>query len=378
MDFSYPETHIEIKTLAGAILTEMATVEHLKAQEKNGAYLDAGIWQQLIASGIHTAAFPESLDGMGMDYMAAALVAECVGQSVASIPYIPCIISAALPLLAYSSDPVVEKLLRSVGAGEQLITTALIEPSNENPFMPSVTVVQNNSDWQVSGTKHCVPYAKESQQVLLFAKNGTQLWAGLVNPHAAGCTLIAQHVTTEEPQYKLTMQNATAHAVCHGEAAEQLLKAVMAMTTVAYCSMAIGVAEKMTRISADYTSQREQFGVPVATFQAVAHRLASCYIDTECLRIMTQQAASDVSQGLYDSDSIAMAKVWCGDVMHRVSQAAQHVHGGTGIDRDYPLFRYCLWAKYLELVLGNSRIHLSNLAERLADRYQHFGERSLQ
>ena len=55
--------------------------------------------------------------------------------------------------------------------------------------------------------------------------------------------------------------------------------------------------------------------------------------------------------------------------MHRVSQAAQHVHGGTGIDRDYPLYRYCLWAKYLELALGNSRIHLSNLADRLADRY---------
>ena len=369
MDFSYPETHIEIKTLAGSILNELATVEHLKAQEKAGAYLDKTIWHQLIASGIHTAAFPEHLDGMGMDYMASALVAECIGQSVASIPYIPCIISTALPLLTHSTDPVVEKLLRAVSAGEQLITTALIEPSNENPFMPSATALVHNGNWYVSGVKHCVPYARESQNVLLFARKGKDLWAGLVNPHAAGCVLTAQHVTTEEPQYKLTMNNVSAHGVCVGEAAEQLLKAVVAMTTVAYCSMAIGVAEKMTRISADYTSQREQFGVPVATFQGVAHRLASCYIDTECLRIMTQQAASDVSQGLYDSDAIAMAKVWCGDVMHSVSQAAQHVHGGTGIDRDYPLYRYCLWAKYLELVLGNSRIHLSNLADRLADRY---------
>ncbi len=369
MDFSYPETHVEIKTLAGKILAEMATVEHLKAQEKKGPYLDEAIWQQLIASGIHTAAFPENLGGMGMDYMASALVAECIGQSVASIPYVACMVSAALPLLAHSADPVVETLLRAVATGEQRITTALIEPGNENPFTPVVTVVENGGGWQLSGTKHCVPYAKESRQILLFAKHGAQLWAGLVDPHATGSVLTPQHVTTEEPQYKLAMQNADAHEVCRGEAAAQLLKAVVAMTTVAYCSMAIGIAEKMTRIAADYTSQREQFGVPVATFQAVAHRLASCYIDTECLRIMTQQAASDVSDGLYDSDSIAMAKVWCGDVMHRVSQAAQHVHGGTGIDRDYPLFRYCLWAKYLELVLGNSRIHLAALADRLADRY---------
>jgi 3-oxocholest-4-en-26-oyl-CoA dehydrogenase beta subunit len=288
---------------------------------------------------------------------------------VASIPYIPCIISAALPLLQHHADPVVGALLQAVSVGEIILTTALIEPGNENPFVPTVTTSQVDGSWQVSGTKHCVPYARESERVLVFAHAGTTLWAGLVDPRATGCTLTAQHCTTGEPQYKLVMQRVVAHGLCVGEAAEKLLKAVVAMTTVAYCSMAIGVAEKMTRISADYTSQREQFGVPVATFQAVAHRLASCYIDTECLRIMTQQAASDVSQGLYDSDAIAMAKVWCGDVMHRVSQGAQHVHGGTGIDRDYHLFRYCLWAKYLELALGNSRVHLAALADNLAARY---------
>lgn len=369
MDFSYPESHTEIKNLASKILTNMATVDHLKAQEKNGPYLDGTIWQQLIASGIHTAAFPENMDGMGMDYMAAALVAECLGQSVPSVPYIPCIISAALPLIAHSSDAVVENCLRAVAAGEQLVTTALIEPGNDNPFSPSVTAQTVNGGWQLSGEKHCVPYAKDSAQILLFAKQGDILWAGLVNPQGAGCSFTEQNVTTQEPQYRLTMQNVPAHCVCVGDPAEALLQAVVAMTTVAYCSMAIGVSEKMTRIAADYTSQREQFGVPVATFQAVAHRLASCYIDTECLRIMTQQAASDVSQGLYNSDAIAMAKVWCGDVMHRVSQAAQHVHGGAGIDRDYPLFRYCLWAKYLELALGNSRVHLACLSDRLAEKY---------
>lgn len=369
MDFSYPDTHIEIKALAGQILADMATVDHLKGLEKSGPYLDTAIWQQLIASGIHTAAFPDSLDGMGMDYMAAALVAECLGQSVASVPYVSCIISAALPLLAHASDPVVDAVLRAVSAGEQLITTALIEPGNENPFSPSMEAYRNNGIWYLSGSKHCVPYAAQSQKILVFARAGQQLFAGLVDAQSPGCMLTDQYVTTGEPQCHWVVEGCAAHEVAVGEPAERLLSAVVAMTTVAYCSMAIGVAEKMTRISADYTSQREQFGVPVATFQAVAHRLASAYIDTECLRIMTQQAASDVSQGLYGSDSVAMAKVWCGDVMHRVSQAAQHVHGGTGIDRDYPLFRYCLWAKHLELVLGNSRVHLASLADRLANKY---------
>ncbi len=369
MDFSYPDTHVEIKNLASKILAGMVTVDRLKTQEKAGAYLDTPVWQQLIASGIHTASFPEHLGGMGMDYMASALAAECIGQTVAAIPYIPCIVSAALPLLAYGDDPVVEKLLRSVAVGEQLLTTALIEPGNENSFMPNATALVHNGNWYVSGSKHCVPYARESARVLLFARKGDELWGGLLDPHASGCMMTAQHCTTQEMQYQLTMEQASAHVLCMGREAEKLLQVVLAMTTVAYCSMAVGIAEKMTRMAADYTTQRQQFGVPIATFQALAHRLADCYIDTECLRIITQKAASDVCEGNYSSESIGMAKIWCGNVMARVSQAAQHVHGGAGIDRDYPLFRYCLWAKHLELALGNSRVHLAALADRLAEQY---------
>ena len=105
--------------------------------------------------------------------------------------------------------------------------------------------------------------------------------------------------------------------------------------------MALGVCDKMMRITGQYTSEREQFGRAIATFQAVSHRVADCYIDVECLRLVTQQAASLIDQGRPAEDAVLMAKIWCGNVAHRVSQASQHCHGGTGVDRDYPLFRYC-------------------------------------
>ena len=369
MDFSYSEMQIEIKNLALKILTEIATVEHLKTQEKQGPYLDLKIWQQCIEGGLHSAALPELLGGMGMDFMAVALVSEAIGQSLASIPFIPCIASTALPLLDHSKDPVIEKILRDVASGRTLVTTALIEPGNEAAHAPRSRASHVAGKWQVSGTKHCVPYADQSSRVLVFAKSDDGLWAGLVDPHDAACTLKPQHATTNEPQYLLAMENANAHAVAKGTQAEALLEKLSAMTTVACCSMAVGVADKMMRLSGQYTSQRVQFGVPVATFQAVSHRLANCYIDVECLKISTQKAASDVAQGIYNSDAIHMAKVWCGDVLHRVSQASQHVHGGTGIDRDYHLFRYCLWAKQLELALGNSRDHLEIIGDRIAEHY---------
>lgn len=369
MDFSYSEIQIEIKNLAQKLLTEQTTVEHLKAQEKQGPYLDEKIWKQFQEAGLHSAALPENVGGMGMDFMAVALTCEALGQSVAMIPFIPCIASATLPLLAFNKDPVVDKLIREVSAGKLLVTTALIEPGNEAPSAPTTTATQVNGTWQVNGHKHCVPYAKQSSQILLFAKANDKLWAGLVDSQGNGCTLTPLHITTSELQYALDLHNAPAHCVAHGTDAEKLLQTIVAMTTVACCAMGVGVADKMMRLSGKYTSERIQFGVPVATFQAVSHRLANCYIDVECLKINTQKAASDVAQGIYDSDAIHMAKVWCGDVLHRVSQAAQHVHGGMGIDRDYHLFRYCLWAKQLEMTLGHSKLHLEVLGDRLAKKY---------
>jgi alkylation response protein AidB-like acyl-CoA dehydrogenase len=122
----------------------------------------------------------------------------------------------------------------------------------------------------------------------------------------------------------------------------------------------------MMRMTASYTSERQQFGVPVATFQAVGHRAADCYIDVECLRLTTQQAVSLLAQGGDSSEAVMIAKIWVGDVCHRVSQAAQHLHGGIGIDRDYELFRYCLWARQIELTCGTSAALTQGLGEKIA------------
>ena len=137
----------------------------------------------------------------------------------------------------------------------------------------------------------------------------------------------------------------------------------------ALLSSALGLCDKMMRITGQYTSEREQFGRAIATFQAVSHRVADCYIDVESLRLVTQQAASLIDQERPAEEAANMAKIWCGDVTHRVSQAAQHCHGGTGVDRDYILFRYCLMARQIELSAGNSARLAGELGQSIAREY---------
>lgn len=378
MDFSYPDGHTDIKNLADAILSDFSSPERLKKLEANGPYFDRDVWQKLAETGLLAASLPESMGGMGMDYSASSHISETLGTSVVSIPYIPCIISCALPLLLVAGDSQVEYCLTTIASGEQLVLPALQEAGDENPLTAEASASNNNNDgWRLSGSKQLVPYAADADRLLVAAQAQGECWLGLVNTAQAGITLTAQYCTANEPQYIVDFDHVNAHCIASGESAETIIQQSLDMTTIAYCSMAVGLSEKMTKISAEYTSQRQQFGVPIATFQAVAHRLASSYIDTECLRIATLKAVSDVTQAanrqsISHSDSLSIAKVWCGDALHRVSQASQHVHGGVGIDRDYHLFRFCLWAKQLELSLGCSKFHLDQIANSLEEKYLAF------
>jgi alkylation response protein AidB-like acyl-CoA dehydrogenase len=105
----------------------------------------------------------------------------------------------------------------------------------------------------------------------------------------------------------------------------------------------------------------------VATFQAVGHRMADCYVDIECLRLATYQAVSLLASDSAATTEVQIAKIWAGDTGHRVSYATQHVHGGAGIDRDYPLWRYCLWLRQNEMTLGSTAAHIAKLGARLAE-----------
>ncbi len=194
----------------------------------------------------------------------------------------------------------------------------------------------------------------------------------LVDPHAAGITLRPQTVTSGEILHELVLDGVQVpdeDIVARGGKALEAMQWAQQATRTALCAMTVGISDKMMRMTGSYTTEREQFGRPVATFQAVSHRAADCYIDVECLRLVTQQAASLIDQGRPAEEAVLIAKIWCGDTAHRVSQASQHCHGGAGVDRDYPLFRYCLQARQIELSLGNSAQLTGELGARIAEEF---------
>src|SRR3546814_201236 len=131
----------------------------------------------------------------------------------------------------------------------------------------------------------------------------------------------------------------------------------------AACAMQTGVCEEALAITARYVSEREQFGARLGTFQAVGQRVADAYIDTEGIRLTALQAIWRLDAGVDASEELLTAKFWAGEGAQRVVHAAQHLHGGIGMDLDYPIHRYFRTAKVLELLFGGSTPSLLQRSE---------------
>ncbi len=370
MDFGFTPEQQEIQALSRKILGEQVSPEKLAAFDEYATErFDRELWGQLLAAGLPGVALDERYGGMGFGFIELALFIEEIGRSIAPVPAIGHCVTAGLTLQRFAPEAMKEAVLPAAARGELLLSAALAEPLNEDPASPTEVSAETASGGLVlRGRKLCVPFAAQSQRILLAARRGDAVAVVLLDPAAPGVAPAPMQVTTFEPQCELRLDGAfvpEADVVC-ASGGEEVMTWAAQRTAAAICAHQLGAADCALHMAAEYTSRREQFGVPVATFQAVGHRMADCYIDLECLRLTTYQAVSRLAAEAEATTGLQIAKIWAGDVGHRVSYATQHVHGGMGIDRDYPLWRYCLWLRHNEMTLGSSAAQLAELGRRLA------------
>jgi alkylation response protein AidB-like acyl-CoA dehydrogenase len=130
--------------------------------------------------------------------------------------------------------------------------------------------------------------------------------------------------------------------------------------------MQLGVTERALEMTAAYGRERVQFERPIGSFQAFHQRAADAYIHVEAIRLSAWEAAWRLSGELPAAEHVAVAKFWAAEGGQFASFACQHLHGGIGIDKDYPLHRYFTWAIQIEHELGSARHQLERLGASIA------------
>lgn len=354
MDLEPSDDQQAILDLASQIVGDLTTPDDLRALERDGHRHHAELWQKLVDADLVGLSLPEAAGGGGFGLCEAAMVAEVVGTHVAPVPVVETV--AAGRALAAAGD----ELAREVVGGAVVVPALREGPDAAETTSPTVTAGDDGTT--LSGTKRLVAGATSAVAYLVSARTTDGVGLFVVDAPAVAATTDSDGMTGQT--YRTIELDATpARPLTGGDGA---LTSLLHELRVLRCAHLAGVAQGALTLSATHCTEREQFGSPIGTFQAVAHRLADAWLDVNLIRATARQAAWRTDNDLPAVQAAASAALWACEGVQRVVHAAQHVHGGVGVDLDYPVHRYFRWAKDVELQLGGASTCLRDLGAAIA------------
>ena len=355
MDLGLTEEQEAVVALAEQIFTGECSLERSRAVEDGESGVDAALWATLADAGLLALCLPESAGGAGYGAVEATLLLEQLGRATALVPLHPTLVGSIL-IAEHASDERAAALLAGVAEGDRTFALALADEPRAPLRRPAVT----HDDDGLHGTKTAVGFAPGADLLLVTAADGVYA----VAPDAAGVAVEPQRLQHHVRAGRVTFDGATAERVAGPEGVARLVD----LATLGICALVTGTCDAALRRTAEYSGQRQQFGRPIGSFQAVETRLADAYIALNGVRLTTLSAATMLDEHAPEAtESVTIAKYWAAKAADEVGHASLHVHGGISIDRDYPVHRNFLWAKSLEHELGGRSDQLTTLGAAIAD-----------
>jgi 3-oxo-4-pregnene-20-carboxyl-CoA dehydrogenase alpha subunit len=359
MDFTVSEAEAAATELAARVLSASGPVATAADADGRATDLDGSLWKELGQAGLLSLAVPAELAGDGLGVQATAAVLTEVGRHAARIPALATLALGVLPV-ARSADPdVKELLLGGVGTGETILTAAIREPSRPMPHTPATTVTLRRGGGTVSGVKIGVPYAGAARWILVAASTQAgEPVVTVVEPDADGLSCQRTPSSSGLPEYTLRLADSPVLAVLDGCSVGDLYR----LAAAGACAVADGALAGALDLTTTHVRTREQFGRPLATFQAVAQQIADVYAVARTLHLITISASWQLDTGSPAAErDVNVAAYWLAEHGPAALRTCHHLHGGLGMDVTYPLPRYSALMTDLVAFIGGAADRIDRL-----------------
>jgi alkylation response protein AidB-like acyl-CoA dehydrogenase len=296
-------------------------------------------WDALVAGGVTALAVPERLggDGLGLAEIATALTE--IGRHGTISPALATLGLGTAVLLDLASDSQQDRYLAGV-AKASVLTAALNEQGAPLPDRPATTFANG----KLNGTKVFVPYAEQAEWIVVTTDSAVVV----ISPRADGVQLTKTPSSNKGDECTVTFTDAEVDGVLEGAGAHRVNQLALA----AIGAFASGLVAGALRLTADYVANRHQFGKPLSTFQTVAAQLAEVYIASRTMTLAATSVVWRLSEGRDADDDLDVLGYWLASQGPPVMQICHHLHGGMGMDIDYPMDRYYSSIKDLSRLVG--------------------------
>jgi acyl-CoA dehydrogenase len=351
MDFSLTDDQESLRTLAADIFGDKATPERVEQIENSAERFDRDLWRELAGAGLLGIALPEAVGGAGLGLVELALVCEQHGRVVAPIPLVWT--ATAAMAIAVHGDAAQLRWAEQAASGEAVLTG----------IPPVAAAGLRVEDGTITGEVAGVPYAHVAGAIVVPVRG--ELY--LLDPAGTGVTVVPAIATTREIHAELILDHAPVQQIGSDAAAWW-----EARLLVGLAATAAGITDAALHQTAKYTSERLQFDKPLSTFQGVALKAADAYVDAMGIRSAVLQAAwrldaaDELGTTAAEADAYVLtAAWWAAEAGQHCVHITQHLHGGLGADVTYPIHRYFLWGKSIELYVGGASRTLARLGDVL-------------
>ncbi len=309
---------------------------------------------------------PEDEGGLGMGPIEGMVVMEELGRGIVLEPLAQSLIAGAV-LSGYAGAELKGTWLPKIAGGEALVVLAQQERKARYRLnVCEATATQAGSAWTVSGSKNMVPAGDQADAYLVPAMAGGKLALFLVERTAKGVSTRGYGTQDGGRAADVVLDKAAAQLVtADGLTA---LEHAVDIGLASLCAEAVGVMDQTLAVTLDYMNTRKQFGVAIATFQALRHRAADMKMQLELARSMSYYASLKLNAPTEERRrAMARAKVQLGQSMRFVSQQAVQLHGGIGVTDEYIVSHYFRKLTQLEMTYGDSLHQLGEVSARMQD-----------
>jgi alkylation response protein AidB-like acyl-CoA dehydrogenase len=342
------EQELALRDASRDVLTKHSTSANTRAVMASESGADQTFWKLAAGLGWTSLAVPESLGGIGGSVGELAAVAEELGRVVQPGPLVQTLaVSHILSRYRADAEGDADALLDAVAAGTAILTWGGLGPDSPGP----VDVMGG----ALGGTVELVPETSAATHVALPVQLTGQRRLAIVElVDAAVEALPTIDLTRRYARVRLDGVSLAGAVLLPTTAADELFD----LGVVVQCAESTGVAHRLLDLTITYAKQREQFGRPIGSFQAIKHRIADLLIEVEGCRVATREAADALDGGARPGgEAVSIAKSWVGRAASFVASHALQIHGGIGFAWEHDLHLYLRRAKANELLLGSPGWH---------------------
>jgi alkylation response protein AidB-like acyl-CoA dehydrogenase len=365
MDFNFTEEQDQLRDAVRRWVDKGYSFQRRRAAAGAGGF-ERAAWREMAELGLCGLYVPEAHGGMGMGPIEGMVAMEELGRGIVLEPLAQSLIAAAM-LTGYADAAMQDHWLPQIASGDALIPLAYQERAARYQLdLCETRATQVPGGYVLNGKKSLVPVGDAADAFLVSAKVNNLLGLFLVERAASGVS--TQGYGTQDGGRAAEVIFKNAPAVLVTAEGQKALEHAVDIGIAATCAEGVGVMEMTLATTVSYMNTRRQFGVAIASFQALRHRVADMKMQLELARSMGYYASLKLNAPAPERRAaMARAKYQLGNSMRFVGQQAVQLHGGMGVTDETIVSHYFKKLTQLELSFGDSLHHLGEVSERMQD-----------